>query len=90
MNKIFIILNKNKKNGYVSFLEIELIIKKMSNYLYNDCFKIYYVVVDVFIENCIIVVYFYIDEEFIKKFNVLFNNYKDGFIGKVDECKVVK
>ncbi|HGZ2666923.1 TPA: kinase, partial [Clostridioides difficile] len=60
------------------------------NYLYNDCFKIHYAVVDALIENRITEVHSYIDEESIKKSNALFNNYKDGFIGKADECKVVK
>ncbi|WP_131072648.1 kinase [Clostridioides difficile] len=90
LNKTFNIPNKNKKNGHASFLEIESTIKKMSNYLYNDCFKIHYAVVDALIENRITAVHSYIDEESIKKSNALFNNYKDGFIGKADECKVVK
>ena len=32
----------------------------------------------------------YIDNKSIRQANALFNNYKDGFIGKADECKVVK
>ncbi|MGL5347206.1 MAG: kinase [Peptostreptococcaceae bacterium] len=90
LNKETIVPNKNKKNSYTSQHSIKPLIKKLSKYIYEDCFNIHYAVVDALIENGVDRVNNYIDEEDKKKSTALFNNYKDGFINKTDECKVVK
>lgn len=90
LNKEAIIPNKNKKNSYNSQYSIKPLIKKLVNHIYEDCFNIHYAVVDALIQNGVEKVNSYIDEEDKKKSTALFNNYKDGFISKTDECKVVK
>ena len=90
LNKETITPNKNKKNNYTSQYSIKPLIKKLSKYIYEDCFNIHYAVVDALIENGVDRVNNCIDEEDKKKSTALFNNYKDGFINKTDECKVVK
>ncbi|MGL6107996.1 kinase [Romboutsia sp.] len=82
--------NKSKKNNYTNQHSLKPLIKKISQYIYDDCFNIHYAVIDVLIENKVESVSCYIDEERAKKSNALFNNYKDGFISKPDEYKVVK
>ena len=42
------------------------------------------------IENGVTEVNSYIDKRTIRQSNALFNNYKDGFISKVDGCSVVQ
>lgn len=82
--------NKNKKNNYNNKYSLKSLIKKISKYIYDDCFNIHYAVIDALLENKINDISCYIDEERKKKSNALFNNYKDGFISKPDEPKVVK
>ena len=81
---------KSKKNNYLTKASLIPLIEKLSNYIYQDCFNIHYAVIDALIKNDVEIVSPPIGEERIKKSNALFNNYKDGFISKVDECIVVK
>lgn len=90
LNKERLINNKNKKNNYVKFYDTKPIIKKLSQYIYEDCFNIHYAIVDALIKNNITTISSYLDEENKQKANALFNNYRDGFITKTDECRVVK
>ena len=46
--------------------------------------------IDALIENGVDKVKCYIDSDSKQKSTALFNNYKDGFISKKDECKVIK
>ena len=89
LNKEILLNNKNKKNS-TKFFEIKPVIKKLSQYIYEDCFNIHYAIVDALIENNITTINSYIDQERKQKARALFNNYKDGFINKTDECRVVK
>ncbi|WP_027702107.1 hypothetical protein [Metaclostridioides mangenotii] len=89
-NKSYLIPNKNKKNNIVNIQEIEAAVDKLHSFIQEDFFNIHFAVVDVLLENKITKVRPYIDEESINQSNALFNNYKDGFISKPDECKVVK
>lgn len=89
LNKELLIPNKNKKNNLIKFYEVKPTIKKLCNYIYNDCFNIHYAIIDALIENGVTNIKSYISEDDIKKSNALFNNYKDGFITKTDECRVV-
>jgi len=90
LNRDKLLNNKNKKNNYVKFYDTKPIIKQLSKYIYDDCFNIHYAVVDALIENNITIINSYIDEESKQKSNALFNNYKDGFITRTDEGRVVK
>ena len=82
---------RGKKNNNVTrFYEIKPIIKKLAESVYNDCFNIHYAVIDALLDHNVNKVHRYIDNKAIRQANALFNNYKDGFIGKPDECKVVK
>lgn len=81
---------RGKKNNISKFYEIKPTIKKLAEYIYNDCFNIHYAVIDALLDHNIDKVHCYIDNKSIRQSNALFNNYKDGFIGKPDECKVVK
>jgi len=90
LNRDKLLNNKNKKNNYVKFYETKSIIKQLSKYIYDDCFNIHYAVVDALIENNVTIINSYIDEESKQKSNALFNNYKDGFITRTDEGRVVK
>lgn len=89
-NKKYLIPNKNKKNNIVNIQEIESAVDKISSFIKDDFFNVHFAVIDVLLENKITKVRPYIDEEAISQSNALFNNYKDGFISKPDECKVVK
>ncbi|MEG1311253.1 MAG: kinase [Romboutsia sp.] len=89
LNKESLIANKNKKNTY-KFYGVKPLIKKLSEYIYNDCFNIHFAIVDALVENDVDKVGSHIDEDSIKKASALFNNYKDGFITKPDECRVVE
>lgn len=89
-NKGHLTQNKNKKNNILNRQEIELIEDDLVFMLYNDFFYIHYAVVDVLIENKIIKVGSYINEDSINKSNALFNNYIDGFIDEIDGIKVIK
>lgn len=83
--------SKGRKNSNVTkFYEIKPVIKKLSEYIYNDCFNIHFAIIDALLDNNVDKVHCYIDNKSIRQANALFNNYKDGFIGKPDECKVVK
>lgn len=88
INKELFTQYKNKKNNKMQ--DLKPTIKKLSTYLYNDCFNIHLAVVDVLIAHGVTSVRTTLDNEDIKKANALFNNYKDGFITKPDECRVVK
>lgn len=90
INKEMLVPYKHKKNNYTKYQELKPTIKKLCEYIYNDCFDIHYAVIDALLENGISNVNPYIEDEDIKKSNALFNNYKDGFITKPDECRVVK
>lgn len=81
---------KSKKNNYITKASLKPLIETLSQYIYNDCFNMHNAVIDALIQNDIDIVSSKIDEENIKKSNALFNNYKDGFISKVDETMVVK
>lgn len=83
--------NKNRRNNNITkFYEIKPIIKKLAESIYNDCFNIHYAIIDTLLDYNVSNVHCYIDNKSIRQANALFNNYKDGFIGKTDECKVVK
>ncbi|MGL5330444.1 MAG: kinase [Peptostreptococcaceae bacterium] len=89
LNKEHLVNNKNKKLNN-KFFDIKSEVKKLSKYIYEDCFNIHYAVVDALIQNNVSTINSYIDEESKVKARALFNNYKDGFITNTDECKVVK
>lgn len=83
--------NKGRRNNHITkFYDVKPAISKLSEYIYNDCFNIHYAVIDTLIDHNIDKVHCYIDSKSIRQANALFNNYKDGFIGKPDECKVIK
>ena len=90
LNKETLVTNKNKKSNYNTQHSLKSLIKKLAQYVYNDCFNIHFAVVDALIQNGVENVNSYIDEESKQKSTALFNNYKDGFINSTDECKVVK
>ncbi|MEF9990633.1 MAG: kinase [Romboutsia sp.] len=90
LNKEILVPNRNKKNSHIKNLELKPSIKKLKGYIYNDCFNIHCAVVDALIDSGISNIDSQINEDSIKKSNALFNNYKDGFISKTDECRVVK
>lgn len=90
LNKEVLINNKNKKNNYFRFYDVKPMIEKINEYIYNDCFNIHYAIIDALVENNVDKVGLSIDKESIKKSSALFNNYKDGFITKPDECRVVE
>ena len=73
---------KSKKNNYMTKSSLKPLIENLSQYIYND-------VIDALIKNDIEIVSSKIDEENIKKSSALFNNYKDGFINRVDGTMVV-
>ena len=81
---------KSKKNNYITKESLKPLIENLSQYIYNDCFNIHNAVIDALIENNIDLVASKIEQENIKKSNALFNNYKDGFINRVDGTMVVK
>ena len=80
---------KSKKNNYMTKSSLKPLIENLSQYIYNDCFNIHNAVIDALIKNDIEIVSSKIDEENIKKSSALFNNYKDGFINRVDGTMVV-
>lgn len=82
--------NKNRKNIIIKNEELKSIFKKLSEYLYYDCFNIHLGVIDALLKNNVDNIDIYIDEDSKQKSNALFNNYKDGFIVKLDESRVVK
>ena len=85
------IQHKNKKISMAQkSLEDKKYIETLSEYIYEDCFKIHYAVIDALLDNGVDIVSKYIDEEQVVKSNALFNNYKDGFIDKTNECFVIK
>ena len=66
--------NKNKKNNTAKLFDIKPTINKLSNYIYDDCFKIHFAVLDALIENGVTEVNSYIDKRSIRQSNALFNN----------------
>lgn len=90
LNKQTLSPKRNKKSSYNNVDSLKPLINKLSEYLYNDCFNIHFAVVDALIENGVQNVKCYIDNDSKQKSTALFNNYKDGFISKKDECKVIK
>ena len=81
---------KRKKNNYMTKESLKPLIESLSQHIYNDCFNIHNAVIDALIENDVDLVSSKIEQENIKKSNALFNNYKDGFINRVDGTRVVK
>ena len=81
--------SRNKKNN-IKLFDIKPVISKLCEYLYEDCFSIHLAVLDALIDNGVTEVNSYIDKKSIRQSNALFNNYKDGFINKLDSCKVVQ
>ncbi len=71
-------------------LQNKKVINELSKKIYEDCFNIHYAVIDALIDNGVDIVASYIEEDSIVKANALFNNYKDGFIDKTNECYVIK
>lgn len=82
--------NTKNKKANIKLFDIKPIISKLCNYLYEDCFSIHLAVLDALIENGVTEVNSYIDQDSIRQSNALFNNYKDGFISRLDGCKVVQ
>ncbi|MCC3868457.1 kinase [Terrisporobacter mayombei] len=80
--------SRNKKN--IKLFDIKPIISKLCEYLYEDCFSVHLAVLDALIDNGVTEVNSYIDKKSIRQSDALFNNYKDGFISKLDGCKVVQ
>ena len=80
---------KNKKNVSRLF-DIKPSIDKLSRSIYRDCFNIHMAVIDALLEYNVKDVESYIDIEYIKQANALFNNYKDGFISKPDSARIVQ
>lgn len=81
--------SKSKKNN-IKLFDVKPVILKLSNYLYEDCFSIHLAVLEALIDNNVTEVNSYIDAKTIRQSDALFNNYKDGFISKLDGCKVVQ
>ena len=81
--------NKIKKSNS-KFFDIKPVFSKLAEYLYDDCFSVHLAVLDALIENGVTDVNSYIDQKSIRQSNALFNNYKDGFISKLDGYKVVQ
>ncbi|MPM58369.1 hypothetical protein SDC9_105200 [bioreactor metagenome] len=81
--------SRNKKNN-IKIFDIKPIISKLCEYLYEDCFSIHLAILDALLDNGVTEVNSYIDQKSIRQSNALFNNYKDGFISKLDGCKVVQ
>lgn len=91
ISKEIINQNKNKKMSMAQrSVEDKKYIEALSECIYEDCFKTHYAVIDALLDNGVDIVSKYIDEEQIVKSNALFNNYKDGFIDKTNECFVIK
>lgn len=88
-NKIKNLNQKGKKHNFLTYDSINKLIFEISELLYNDCFKIHCAVVDALLENNIDKISRPITDDDIKISNSLFNNYKDGFIHKIDEHEVV-
>lgn len=88
-NKIKLSKPKGKKNNYLTYEAFNILTDELSNFLYNDCFNIHIAVIDALLENNISNVSSPISEEDINLADALFNNYKDGFIHKIDENDVV-
>ena len=81
--------SKNKKNN-IKIFDIKPVISNICEYLFEDCFNIHLAVLDALIDNGVTEVNSYIDKKSIRQSNALFNNYKDGFINKLDGCKVIQ
>lgn len=91
ISKDYVLQIKNKKMSLAQkSMEDKKLIKELAECIYNDCFKIHYAVIDALLDNGVDIVSNYIDSESIIKANALFNNYKDGFIDKTNECYVIK
>lgn len=81
--------SKNKKNN-IKIFDIKPVISKLCDYLFEDCFSIHLAILDALIDNGVTEVNSYINQKSIRQSSALFNNYKDGFISRLDGCKVVQ
>lgn len=81
--------SRNKKNN-IKIFDIKPILSKLCEYLYEDCFSVHLAILDALIDNGVTEVNSYIDKKSIRQSNALFNNYKDGFISRLDGCKVIQ
>ncbi|WP_455538706.1 kinase [Terrisporobacter sp.] len=81
--------NKVKKSN-IKYFDIKPIISNLAEYVFDDCFNVHLAILDVLIENGVTEVNSYIDKKSIRQSNALFNNYRDGFINKLDGCKVIQ
>lgn len=88
LRKELLLPYKSKRNNKTH--ELRPTIKLLSEYIYTDCFNIHLAVIDALMDNGVENISTFLDSENIKRSNALFNNYKDGFITKPDECRVVK
>ncbi|MFI3210733.1 MAG: kinase [Peptostreptococcaceae bacterium] len=88
-NKVKSLMQRGKKNNYLSFEALNEVVNEISNYIYNDCFNMHRAVIDALLNNEIPSIGLFICDKDKKVSNSLFNNYKDGFIHKIDEGEVV-
>ena len=70
-------------------VEDKRFIYSLGSFIYEECFKIHYAVIDALLDNGVDIVSNYIDSNSEMKGNALFNNYTDGFIDKTNECYVI-
>lgn len=90
LSKDYSYQNKNKKISLAQkSIENKKRIIELADCIYKNCFNIHYAVVDALLDNGVDIVSSYIKEENVVKANALFNNYKDGFIDKTNECYVI-
>ncbi|MEG2786198.1 MAG: kinase [Romboutsia sp.] len=89
--KDYTLQNKNKKISLAQkSIQNKKVVNELAECIYKDCFKIHYAVIDALLDHGVDIVSNYIDSDSIIKANALFNNYKDGFIDKTNECYVIK
>lgn len=90
LNKDILSGFKNKRQNNIKSNDIDFIINKLKESLYQDIFNIHFAIVDALKVNNIESAKSSISKETIKKSEALFNNYKDGFIDTLDEYNAVK
>ena len=84
-------ITKHKKISLAQkSIEDKKLINKLSDNLFDDCFKVHYAVIDALLDNGVDIIASYVKEKDVINSNALFNNYKDGFIDKTSEVFVVK
>ncbi len=88
-NKVKQAIPKGKKNKYLTYKSLNSLVVEFSKYLYDDCFNVHKAVIDSLLSNGVKNISSPISCDDINLSNALFNNYKDGFIHKIDEVKVV-